>query len=183
MKSPKYIAILLLSVYALTACAQDKSTQTEQESVKINMDVEKINYNSDVCAFTSDTIKTVRYGGRIELNDGTIYNFKSAEGTAAFYLEMEDTSKVKSIKVTDFAHGVQLLPVHELKFLRSPLRPSPDGLFLTAVDATNEKMLTYIYEAYPGKYLSWDEVLDVVLAEMDLEAHKANPTIKKNRAE
>ena len=183
MKSLKNIAVLMISVFALSACANDTSTQNDHNSVKINMDVEKINYNVDVCAFTNDTIKTVRYGGRIELNDGTIYNFKSAEGTAAFYLEMDDTSKIKSIKVTDFAHGAQLLPVNDLKFLRSPLRPSPDGLFLTAVDANNEKMLTYVYEAYPGNYLTWDEVLDVVKSEMDLVAHKANPTIKKNRAE
>ena len=158
--------------------------QTEDlRSVKINMNVDKIDYGNAICAYTGETIKTTRYGGRIELKNGTTFDFMSTECTAAFYINYDKKDEIAQIKITDFAHGVQLLPVDQLLYLRSPLRPSPNGLFLTAVESSNLKMLEYISDAYPGEYVTWDEVLKIVQNEMDLESHKANSSLRKNRAE
>jgi len=44
---------------------------------------------------------------------------------------------------------------------------------LTPVDASNEKMKNYIYDAYPGTFYSWDEVLELVSEEWDLPAADA----------
>jgi len=41
-------------------------------------------------------------------------------------------------------------------------------MYLTAIEAADEKMVTYIYNAYPGPLLNWDEVLELVRDEWDL---------------
>lgn len=183
MRSQITLLVLFITAFGWVSCTDPDNQKEDSHSIKINMNVEKIDYGNAICAFTGETIKTTRYGGRIELKDGTIFDFMSVECTAAFFLNYENKNDIAQIKITDFAHGVQLLPVDQLRYLRSPLRPSPNGLFLTAVDASNQKMIEYIHDAYPGEYLSWEQVLQVVQDEMDLEAHKANSTIKKNRAE
>jgi hypothetical protein len=53
-------------------------------------------------------------------------------------------------------------------YLRSKLRPSPNGMFLSAIEATDTKMITNIYEAYPGDLITWNEVLELVRNEWDL---------------
>ncbi|TVR35453.1 MAG: hypothetical protein EA390_01645 [Balneolaceae bacterium] len=127
-----------------------------------------ISYGSDICSFTGKTIETVRYGGKIIMNDGEEHKFMSVECMAGFYLKMEDISLINYILTVDFAHGQQYLPVEDAVYLRSSLRPSPNGMNLTAVDASNERMKTYIYDAYPGEYLSWNEVLELVKDEWNL---------------
>ena len=171
--------ILTLSLFtglliATIGCSGEQANQAEQRQVKMERVDDGINYGSDVCEFTNKPIETVRYGGRIELDNGDRFTFMSVECLAGYYLGLSDQSAVKSIKAVDFAHGERLLPVDEMVFLHSKLRPSPNGLFLTAVDASNEKMKTYIYDAYPGPYLDWSEVLELVRDEWDLTESTAH---------
>ena len=70
--------------------------------------------------------------------------------------------------------AVHTRDVDKLVYLHSKLRPSPNGMFLTAVDASDKKMITYIYNAYPGPYLVWDEVLELVRNEWDLTGYSAS---------
>lgn len=156
---------LLLTAILLTGCNE---SQTQENDVFLYENSVDISYGSDMCSFTGNTIETVRYGGKIVLNDGTEHKFMSVECMAGFYLRMEDKSSISYMQTVDFAHGQQYLPVEDAVYLRSSLRPSPNGMNLTAVDASNERMKTYIYDAYPGEYLTWEEVLQTVENEWNL---------------
>jgi len=123
---------------------------------------EELAFGSAECVFTGETIETVRYGGRIEMRDGQQLDFMSVECLAGYYLGLKDQDDVALIQVVDFTHGKRLLNVDEMTFLHSKLRPSPNGLFLTAIEAADNKMVNYIYNAYSGPLLSWEEVLELV---------------------
>ncbi len=169
--------ITIFSFFALflaVACTQDDTRNTNDVFLYINS--VDIDYGTDICSFTNKPIETVRYGGKITLMNGDVHKFMSVECTAGFYLGMDDKSTVKQIEIVDFAHGQQYLPVEALVFLQSKLRPSPNGLFLTAIDNSNRKMKEYIYDAYPGTFMSWEEVLGLVQEEWDLSGTKAEST-------
>ncbi len=170
----KIITIILTAglVWLATGCAEKTTERTSADTAA----VEQISYGSDICAFTGDLIETERYGGRIVMNDGTVLNFMSVECVAGYYLKLDDKSAVHSIKITDFVHGKKLMPVDELAYLKSHLRPSPNGMFLSAVDASNKKMKTFVYDAYPGPYLQWDEVLELVSEEWEIEKNSGDLT-------
>ncbi|GEM_PF-814524 len=158
-------AVIFMTALFATGCSE---TRVEENSVFLYKNSVDISYGSDVCSFTGKTIETVRYGGKITMNDGTEHMFMSVECMAGFYLGLAEKNKVTEMVTVDFAHGQQFVPVDKAVYLRSHLRPSPNGMNLTAVDASNEKMKTYIYDAYPGEYLSWNEVLDLVKDEWNL---------------
>lgn len=158
--------ILLLSILLLTlSCSEERA---EENTVFIYQNSVDIEYGSDICSFSGDPIETVRYGGKITLDNGDEHKFMSVECVAGFILNRDDKSDIVAIQIVDFAHGQQYLPVDQLVFLRSNLRPSPNGLFLTAIDRSNSRMVDYIYDAYPGEYLEWDEVLDLVSREWNI---------------
>ncbi len=169
MKNAIPIVLISLLMAAGFGCNETREQQSATEKAEARV----INYGSDVCAFTGKTIDVVRYGGQIIMQDGTEHKFMSAECLAGFYLSVNDKSLIKSMKIVDFAEGYQLLPVDELVFLHSSLRPSPNGMFLTAVDASNQKMRSFIYDAYPGPYLEWAEVLELIRNEWDLTEQTA----------
>jgi hypothetical protein len=163
--------ILLFAIFLAVACTQDDA-RNANDIVLYNNTVD-IEYGTDMCSFSKKPIETVRYGGKITLMNGDVHKFMSVECTAGFYLGMDDKSTIKQIEIVDFAHGQQYLPVDELVFLQSKLRPSPNGLFLTAIDNSNTKMKQYIYDAYPGTFMSWEEVLVLVQEEWDLSGASA----------
>lgn len=176
MKTKLAVIILFCSVI-FTSCSQ------EQKKSAVKTSVSEIDYGTDICAFSEDTIETVRYGGKIELNDGTFLKFMSAECVAGYYIRLKDKQKIKRMEIVDFADGKKMLPVNELVYLNSPLRPSPNGMNLTAVDASNKKMRDYIYDAYPGDYLTWQDVLAKVENEWNIRSHEITPvnTIEEDR--
>lgn len=161
------ITSLVMILLLLGGCGESTEKQNDVYLYTNSVDID---YGSDICSFTNDVIETVRYGGRIILQDGEEHKFMSVECVAGFYLSMSDTERenIESIDIVDFAHGQQYLPVDQLVFLKSSLRPSPNGMNLTAVDDSNERMKTYIYDAYPGDFYSWDEVLEMVEKEWEL---------------
>lgn len=164
---------LLLLFLLLTAAGCSEQTETTNNDVFTYTNHLDIKYGEDVCAYTNKPIERVRFGGRMMMNDGEVLKFMSAEATAGYYLEMKNRNRIESIEIVDFAHGQKYLPVDKLVFLQSRLQPSPNGMNLTPVDASNEKMKNYIYDAYPGTFYSWDEVLELVSEEWDLPAANA----------
>lgn len=166
----KQLTIIIVAAFAISVLASCVEKSEQANDVFTYTNHLDINYGEDICAYTNKPIERVRFGGRMTMEDGDVLKFMSAEATAGYYLEMNNREKIKSIEIVDFAHGQQYLPVDELVFLQSQLQPSPNGLYLTPVDASNEKMKTYIYDAYPGTFYSWDEVLELVSEEWDLPA-------------
>ena len=169
MKSKITLLLFFLLLIAV-GCSEQTETNNDVFTYTNHLD---ITYGEDICAYTNEPIERVRFGGKMVMSDGEVLKFMSAEATAGYYLEMENRNQVKSIEIVDFAHGQQYLPVDELVFLQSTLQPSPNGMDLTPVDASNEKMKNYIYDAYPGTFYSWNEVLELVSEEWDLPAADA----------
>ena len=169
MKS-KITLLLFFLLLIAAGCSEQTETKNDVFTYTNHLD---ITYGEDICAYTNEPIERVRFGGKIVMSDGEVLKFMSAEATAGYYLEMENRNRIESIEIIDFAHGQQYLPVDELVFLQSTLQPSPNGMDLTPVDASNEKMKNYIYDAYPGTFYSWDEVLELVSEEWDLPAADA----------
>lgn len=158
--------ILFLMIFIFTfSCSEENHQENDVYLYQNSVDID---YGSDFCSFTGEPIETVRYGGKIILNNGDVHKFMSVECVAGYVLNQENSSAISSIQIVDFAHGQQYLPVDELVFLQSQLRPSPNGLFLTAIDQSNTRMVEYIYDAYPGEYLDWEEVLELVSREWDI---------------
>lgn len=164
--------LAFIAAFLAVACTQEDVRNTNDVFLYTNS--VDIKYGTDICSFTKKPIETVRYGGKITLENGDVHKFMSVECTAGFYLGIDDKSTIKQIEIVDFAHGQQYLPVDGLVFLQSKLRPSPNGLFLTAIDNSNTKMKQYIYDAYPGTFMSWEEVLGLVQEEWDLSGTKAH---------
>ncbi|MEX2584832.1 MAG: hypothetical protein WD315_00470 [Balneolaceae bacterium] len=153
----RVLLVILVSGGIFTGCVSDKTPKMEATS-----EVEELSYGEDVCALTGDVIKTVRYGGRMTLQNGKALNFMSVECLAAYYIQMQDAKEISRMQVVDFTHGTRLMDVNKMVYLNSRLRPSPNGLSLTAIEAADTKMRSYIYDAYPGPMLEWDEVLELV---------------------
>jgi nucleoid DNA-binding protein len=164
MKSFKITLILFISMFVLETC----EPETQNPDMVTAEPIEQLQYGTDVCAFADQVIETVRYGGKITMVNGETFSFMSTECLAAFYLNTSDKSNIVSVKVVDFTHGKRLMDVDEMIYLRSKLRPSPNGMFLSAIEATDTKMITNIYDAYPGDLITWNEVLELVRNEWDL---------------
>ncbi|WP_069131518.1 hypothetical protein [Rhodohalobacter halophilus] len=160
------ITIFVMGLILLGGCNQ-ASEKNNDDVFRYTNSVD-IEYGSDICSYTNDVIETVRYGGKITMKDGTVHKFMSAECVAGFYLEMDDKDEIEEMVIVDFAHGQQYLPVEDLVYLKSSLRPSPNGMSLTAIDNSNEKMKDYIYDAYPGEFHTWEEVLAMVSSEWSI---------------
>lgn len=159
------IGLLSLLLLVSLSCTEER---TQENSVFVYQNSVDIEYGSDICSFTGQPIETVRYGGKITMNNGDEHKFMSVECVAGFVLNLDDRSEIDFIQIVDFAHGQQYLPVDQLVFLRSNLRPSPNGLFLTAIDKSNRRMVEYIHDAYPGEYMDWDELLELVGREWNI---------------
>lgn len=162
-----YRALILIFATGLIAAACSQQ-ETRQNNVFIYENTLDINYGEDICSFSGETIERVRFGGKMVMTDGTEHLFMSAECTAGFYLGLDDKSTIMSIQIVDFAHGQKYLPADDLVYLRSSLQPSPNGLYLTPIDNSNERMKTYIYDAYPGEFFTWEEVLELVDREWEI---------------
>jgi hypothetical protein len=163
----RIIWIVVVSATLLISCNNKNSSQQEREVYLYQNSVD-IEYGSDICSFDGEVIETVRYGGKITMIDGEVHKFMSVECVAGFVLGQQDKSQIELIEIVDFAHGQQYLPADQLVYLRSQLRPSPNGMNLTAIDDSNERMKTYIYDAYPGEFFNWEEVLELVKNEWNL---------------
>jgi hypothetical protein len=166
-----FLFLILFASFILDGCSAegDSNRGSHVERTKVATAspraVETLDYGRETCAWSGELIESTRYGGRIVLGNGEMLSFRSAEAMAAYYLGSENKADIRQLLAVDFVDGKQLMPVDELVFLNSRLRPSPDGKFITAVDASNAKMRLNVYDAYPGKYLSWDELLDLVRME------------------
>ncbi len=158
------VLFILCLIFALS-CTEKKA---QENSVFLYQNEVDIEYGSDICSFTGEPIETVRYGGKVIMENGEEHKFMSVECVAGFVLSLENSSDIASVQIVDFAHGQKFLPVDDLIYLQSQLRPSPNGMYLTAVDKSNTRMVEYIYDAYPGNYLEWNEVLALVSREWDL---------------
>lgn len=157
------LSLVLLMI--IVSCSDHSS----QDNNSPNSEFTQIIYGEATCEFTGDVIDEFRYGGKIETNTGDVYTFMSVECLAGFYLNNLDENQVAQIWVTDYNHGKKLITIEEAVFLHSMNRRSPNGLNLTALVASDEKITYNMRFAYGGELIGWDEVLKLVSSEWDIE--------------
>jgi copper chaperone NosL len=165
MKKPTISLFTIMIAFAMLAasCGQyGESDKHPGPTIKTKI-AGDITYGNDICEWCHEEIETVRYGAELITAGGKIYKFKAAEHMAAWMISNEDVANdANSVLVVDFADGQKLIDVKQALYLHSKLRPSPGKLNLTPINRDNQRMLVNIYDAYPGEYLEWDEVLELV---------------------
>src|SRR5690625_3508822 len=96
---------VLMTLLALLAWGCTSQEMTETRSQAVDEPIEELAYGADICDFSGEPIETVRYGGRLELNSGAVYDFMSVECLAGFYLCLAGPARVRGLMVVDVTDG------------------------------------------------------------------------------
>ncbi len=158
MKTLKPILLILLALTLTVACGQNQNEATAERSISAAVNVDRMPYNEVACAFSGAEIRTPRYGARA-VNGEDVWHFRSVEDLVGWIREENRKTCCMKLEVVDFIDGKKFIDVKDAVFLYSKLRPSPGGHHLSALDKSNEHMVQRVYDAYPGPYLSWEEML------------------------
>jgi len=155
------IALLCLLLPVLYSCGavKDDATNSQNSSAASN-EAEQMVYNELICDWSGELIRNARYGARA-VNGTDVWHFRSVEDLVHWLKSEDRLAENYELHVVDFIDGKEFIGVHDAVYLHSKLRPSPGGHHLSALDKTNEHMKNRVYEAYPGPYLSWEEMLEL----------------------
>ncbi len=177
MKSFYLPLLISFSLFIIPACNPGEKSApintTHQGAGGLLME-----YQVNYCEWTGEKIETVRYGALIK-SGKTNHYFKSVECAIAWQLAANNKSDSENLLVVDFIHGKKLIPAVDAIYLQSTLRPSPGKLYISALEKSNTFMLGRVYEAYPGTFLEWDELVEFVKKEwgttpVSPKAHQIN---------
>ncbi|MCH8558012.1 MAG: hypothetical protein LAT84_09325 [Balneolia bacterium] len=160
MKRNLTIAIIIsAAAFLLLACTAGQSESPRDLSPDGGAAVnDQMPYNELNCDWSGELIRNARYGARA-VNGSDTWHFRSVEDLVYWLKAGERSSESLQLYVVDFIDGKRFIGIHDAVYLHSRLRPSPGGHHLSALDKTNEHMKNRVYEAYPGAYLSWDEMI------------------------
>ncbi len=149
----KYALVLLLPLWL--GCARSESAVP-------------IEFGKDHCAYSNDPITDIRFGGEVQLRDGSVHKFMSIECLAGFLLANGvDTDDMAGLWVVDFHLSRQLVPVDQVRFIHTQLRSSPNGLGFLAVG--DLRVLDNVHFAYGGEIIEWSDVLSRVAQAWSLQ--------------
>ncbi len=179
-QAPASLAVALVAMVVLAGCGEnppDGAPVGDNSRTAVAVE-DRMVYGEDQDPFCGEAVDTERWGGEIRTPDGEVLRFRSTECLAAFVLTARHAGEeVGRVRVVDFAHGWQLIDVERAKFLQTPNLGSPDRLNLHPVSEDNERMLHNLHDAYPGIFLEWDEVLELVAREWNVGDHPGeNPS-------
>ncbi|MGF1671101.1 MAG: nitrous oxide reductase accessory protein NosL [Balneolaceae bacterium] len=159
-----FFMVIMVLLFMLTGCTERSSENPAIDRAEFS----QIDYGKAICEFEHVVIDEFRYGGKLETKSGDVFTFMSVECLAGYYLNNLNESQIKNMWVTDFNHGKMLIPVEEAVFLHSKNRKSPNGLNLTALKADDEKITFNMRFAYGGDLIGWEEVLQLVQKEWNI---------------
>ncbi len=108
-------------------------------------------------------ISDPRFGAEIVTAKGKTHTFDSIECMAAYVQENDAGTSDGSLWVTPFDRPDALVAANGVHFLRSEQIRSPMGLNLTAFSPAMSP--DQIRNAFSGRILTWEEVLDLVKRE------------------
>lgn len=114
-----------------------------------------IAYGEQGCDYCRMEIVDERYGGQLVTTTGKVYAFDSVECLAEFSATF-DKSKVRMLRVADFARPGTLVPVEEARFYRDQRRSGPMGGGWLAVSAAADS--AWIALNVTGAPAAWDDV-------------------------
>jgi copper chaperone NosL len=124
---------------------------------------EPIVFTEDNCHFCKMTVMDPKYGAELVTDKGKIYKYDSVECLARHLNKEADlTGKAHSLWVIDADQPGTLIPAQAAFYLYSLKLPSPMGAFLTPVKARSGAEA--LMKIYPGKILSWEEILAQIKA-------------------
>ena len=144
-KNIKYIIL----VFSLTIFSCEKN-------------VEKINYNSDVCSHCRMVISDSKFGAEYITTKGKIYKFDSIECMAMYLIvgNVKD-SEIHSLWFAEFTEPNKLVNKEKIKIYFSDEISSPMGLSLFASEKTEFE------NVIKKKEMSWSEVKNFVKKEWE----------------
>ncbi len=123
-----------------------------------------IAFGQDNCAHCLMTISDERYGAELVTKKGKVHKFDAVECLASYLVEGQvNPEDIHSVWVTDFKNPPLLIPASQAFYLQSENLRSPMGMNLTAFG--NEADQDAVLDAYPGRILNWNQVLDSVRSE------------------
>jgi copper chaperone NosL len=117
---------------------------------------EPVNYGNDACYSCKMNIVDNKYGGEIVTAKGKVFKFDSIGCLVEYYKAKKDNGKDK-VFVIDLATPGKFIDARKAIFLNSEKLASPMGPNLAAFANNNE--IKVVKNAYPGKVLSWEQVL------------------------
>lgn len=163
MKPTSHIvtALIFLLLPVLYSCGAVKDdANSSQNKSEATAEADQMVYNELICDWSGEMIRSARYGARA-VNGTDVWHFRSVEDLVHWLKSENRSAENLELYVVDFIDGKQFIGIHDAVYLHSKLRPSPGGHHLSALDKTNEHMKNRVYEAYPGPYLSWEEMLEL----------------------
>jgi copper chaperone NosL len=160
---PVAVAVVA-ALIVLTGCVKSESSPkvlntTSQEDVMV--------YGESEDPYCGERVERIRWGGELRTTEGDILRFRSTECLAAYLLDGRvSKDKIASLRVVDFPDSRKLIDVREARFLHTPNLASPTGLNLMAIET--DKMARNLQDAYSGPIVGWDDVLEIVSREWNL---------------
>jgi len=119
---------------------------------------EPLRSGADQCSSCKMLISDLRFGGEIVTRKGRIYKFDDSHCIAAFLKSsVVQTAGVKTIYMSDFCDGHQLLDVNKAHFLKSNELRSPMGG--NAVAFSNADSLDVVLQQFKGKTVTWAQMI------------------------
>lgn len=137
------INILGILLLLLTACSQEPA---------------KINYNSDECAQCRMMIMDSRFATQAVTSTGKAIKFDSIECLASYIKEHKAELEDAKYWVNNFRNPGSWVKAEQAEYVKSEVIKSPMGRSLLALK-THDEVNAHLDE-YPGKELSWEELLN-----------------------
>jgi copper chaperone NosL len=141
IKNPVLVSLLSLFLFSCSARA------------------EAINFGTDACFSCKMNIVDQKYGGEIVTAKGKVFKFDSVGCLVEYYRDKSDKQKDK-VFVINMASPGNFIDAKNSLFLSSEKLASPMGPNLAGFE--NKAEIEKIKLSYPGKILSWEQVLDLV---------------------
>lgn len=159
------IAVMLLA----TGCVQGETTPKASSPTPSS---DLMVYGESEDPYCGETVERIRWGGELRTSSGEILRFRSTECLAAHVIEgRTPADEIASIRVVDFPDSRKLIDVREARFLHTPNLASPTGLNLMAIES--DKMARNLQDAYSGPIVAWDDALEIVAREWNLDRNRS----------
>jgi copper chaperone NosL len=172
------VAVVPVAALALVlaACGGPDATPARDAGEGASASGPLMAYGESDDPYCGGRVEKIRWGGEIETAAGERLRFKSVECLAGFLAEGRiPRDEVAAVRVVDFPHGSLLIPAETARYIHTPLLASPARRGLNVMAASTEKLAVSLQDAYAGRLLSWDDVLDLAASGQPASAQAARP--------
>lgn len=121
---------------------------------------EPIVAGKDVCSYCKMPVADTRFGGEIITEKGKIYKFDDIGCMIHFLTEGINNEKAKQILSLNYLNNQELIDVYQSSFLISSELHTP--MNSDAASFKTKKEAEEYIEKFPGKILSWDELIKII---------------------